>query len=370
MNLDDAESIEFALRDARDYTLAAYADLPAALWEAKCVPYLPVINPPLWEFAHVAWFQEHWCLRWCAEARRTVRPSLLDGADEWFDSSKVAHTGRWTQQLPHREVIVEYAARVLDAVCAGLRSADPYFPHLALYHEDMHGEALLMTLQSLGLAFPDRIGGAPRDLSGPTGDIAIDGATFYLGASVDRGAPFVFDNEKWAHAVELRPFVIGARPVSAGEFCDFLAATRHAHPRYEFRTGKWQLRWFDTWRDVDGYQAAVHVDWNDAQAYCAWAGCRLPSEAEWEFAVRSRPDLAASVGHVWEWTASDFLPYPGFSPDPYADYSAPWFETHKVLRGGSFATSRRLMHPGFRNFYQAARGDVFAGFRTCAGDTG
>jgi EgtB-related family protein len=74
-------------------------------------------------------------------------------------------------------------------------------------------------------------------------------------------------------------------------------------------------------------------------------------------------------GDVWEWTASAFAPFPGFSADPYADYSQPWFHTHKVLKGASFATPRRLVHPQFRNFFVAERADVFAGFRTCRMDT-
>ncbi len=74
------------------------------------------------------------------------------------------------------------------------------------------------------------------------------------------------------------------------------------------------------------------------------------------------------IGNLWEWTASDFVPFPGFSPDPYRDYSQPWFGTRKVLRGGSWASSRRIAQPSYRNFFTPDRTDVIAGFRTCAVD--
>jgi EgtB-related family protein len=69
---------------------------------------------------------------------------------------------------------------------------------------------------------------------------------------------------------------------------------------------------------------------------------------------------------VWEWTATPFRPYPGFQPDPYAEYSAPWFETHFSVRGASPATSSRVAHPRYRNYYTPERSDLFVGFRSCA----
>jgi gamma-glutamyl hercynylcysteine S-oxide synthase len=110
--------------------------------------------------------------------------------------------------------------------------------------------------------------------------------------------------------------------------------------------------------------AATHLSAHEAEAWCRWAGRRLPTEAEWECAALVAPDF--SWGQVWEWTASAFLPYPGFRAHPYADYSAPWFGSRRVLRGASTATSPSLAHPRYRNFFEPQRSDVFTGFRTCA----
>jgi EgtB-related family protein len=109
----------------------------------------------------------------------------------------------------------------------------------------------------------------------------------------------------------------------------------------------------------------MNLSWHEAQAYCGWAGRRLPTEGEWEFAAE-RAGGAFAWGQVWEWTASAFAPYPGFVAHPYRDYSAPWFHTRHVLRGGSFATHARMKHTRYRNFFPPDRNDIFAGFRTCA----
>ena len=113
-------------------------------------------------------------------------------------------------------------------------------------------------------------------------------------------------------------------------------------------------------------QPAMHLSWWEAQAWCRWAGRRLPLEMEWEMAAETASRRGFRWGDVWEWTASSFRPYPGFVPGPDAAYSQAWFERTKVLRGGSTATRARLKSARFRRFAEPASDQLFCGFRSCA----
>ena len=319
-------------------------------------PKLAIVNPPLWEIGHVGWFQEHWCLRDGHHGEK-----VLPNADALYDSSNVAHDTRWGLPLPSLAQTRSYLANVLDLTLERL-AREPenerlrYFVRLSTLHEDMHAEALHYTHQTLGYPAP----GSESDFkSGTEPDLSFDGGVIRLGA--ERGEErFVFDNEKWAHEVEVGPFSIARRPVTNAQYLNYVEAGGAA-PRY-WRANREERR-FDRWIALDPEAPVRHVSWNEAQEYCRWAGRRLPTEAEWQMAA-PRMDW----GQVWEWTSDTFAPFPGFSADPYADYSQPWFHTHKVLKGASFATPRRLVHPAFRNFYLPERADMFAGFRTCKMD--
>ena len=354
--LADAKLLERDLIDARARALRVTADIdgPRLLG-----PQLPIVNPPLWEFGHVSWFQEHWCLR--QRAGGGLADSILPGADALYDSAAVAHDTRWTLPLPTLAATRAYGEQVLGRVRERL-AREPesdslrYFVRLATFHEDMHAEAFHYTRQTLG--YGDL---APVDMPSlsTAKDLEFNGGIFSLGSSASNG--FVFDNEKWAHEVRVAPFCIAAAPVTNAQFLAFVEAGGAAPRYWRKQEGAWQERRFERWQALAPAEPLRHVSWQEAQAWCAWAKRRLPTEAEWECAS---PRLA--YGRLWEWTDSTFAPYPGFVVDPYREYSEPWFGTHKVLRGGSFATPARLMRPTFRNFYTPERGDVFCGFRSCA----
>jgi gamma-glutamyl hercynylcysteine S-oxide synthase len=380
-----AAAIAEALREAREYTLGLYAHLTDV---QQRFPRIPTVNPPRWEVGHVGWFQEFWCRRYRSDDRLgALTPSRLRHADEWFDSRFVPHDTRWELPLPDWNGIRAYLAATLDDTLVALdRSEDGarYFFELALYHEDMHAEALLMTLQSLALPAPSCVPSA-REARMDEGDVVVRGGTLRMGAARGEDANrFVFDNEKFAHDVDVKSFSIARRCVSEVEFAAFVDAGGYTRPDLWDDAGRgwlatagrsapahwrltpqgWSVRSFDRWRPLNPERAMQHVNAFEAQAWSSWAGRRLPTEAEWEKAASD--GLLPTPGAVWEWTATPFRPYPGFAADPYEEYSAPWFDDHRVLRGGSWATRARLVHPRFRNFYLPYRHDPFAGFRTCA----
>jgi len=456
------EDLMATMREFRARTLELVGDLSE---EQMIGPRLAIVNPPLWEIGHVAWFEEFWALRHL----RKEKP-LIEHGDQLYNSTDVAHDTRWELLLPSREDTMRYMEEVLARTferITGTRDLSPdevYFYLLATFHEGMHAEALAYTRQTLGYSAPSFSveAHASQDGRGPCpGDVSIPGGTFSIGATPD--FPFVFDNEKWAHSVAVKPFRIARSPVTNGEFAEFVASGGYQtpeywssegwrwlqtggspalensfsrfwnktlkespsdleskeqlkHPVYWRRepNGRWHQRVFDRYLPLNENLPVIHVSWYEADAYCKWANRRLPTEVEWEVAASAEPtadghtlsghrrhfpwgddppstkranldwhgsglaevgayaagDSAFGcrqmIGNVWEWTADNFVPYPGFTVDPYKEYSKPWFTTHKVLRGGCWATRSLLIRNTWRNFYTPDRRDVWAGFRTCA----
>ena len=423
------DNISKALLDVRSRTLALVEGLNDEEMMGKV---LPTVNPLKWEIAHAAYFHETWVLRHLGG-----QAAVNEKADELFDSINIQHEDRWDLPLPSLANTFEYMSSVLQYELELLRNIElddyaKYFYLLALFHEDMHNEAFIYTRQTLSYPKPNFIKSRnysslqSDDTVNRNEDISIPGGSFMLGA--ERKNEFIFDNEKWAHAVKVAPFKIAKFAVSNEQYLEFVEDDGYKkekywsdeawrwrkiknlqHPVYwkKDSNDNWYVKTFDVWESLRPSHAVMHVSWYEAAAFCKWSNRRLPTEAEWEFAAASNPNVAKDnhyekiinpdeidanldctnlgtvnvaafpksdnafgcrqmFGNVWEWTSSTFKPYPGFSPDWYSEYSRPLFEQTKVLRGGAWTTRSRMLRNTLRNYYGPDRNDVFAGFRTCA----
>jgi gamma-glutamyl hercynylcysteine S-oxide synthase len=419
-----------ALLDTRELELALLAGVPDQQLLGSRAHFL---EPPIWEMGHVGWFQEFWILR-----NLDGSDTLLPGSDGVYDSFNVSYKRRWEHAYPSRRETLAYITEVLRRSLARIDTRAPsvkdaYFYTLAALHEDMHTENLTLILQTLGYACPrlsrlDSGAASPAvDAEYRPHDVAVAGGPFMLGAAPEE--PFVFDNEKWAHLVEVRPLRISSTPVTNAQFLAFVEDDGYRrrelwgrrgwswrrqegaeHPLFWSRgdDGRWYARRFDGVVPLHPWHPVTHVNWYEAEAYCRWAGRRLPTEAEWEAAATTEPasgrkrrfpwgndgptperanldyraggtiDVRAlpagdspvgcrqMIGNVWEWVADTFEPYPGFVCDPYKEYSQPYFGQKKVLKGGGWTTRSRLIRSTWRNFYKPQRRNIFAGFRTVA----
>lgn len=304
-----AEVLANMVSDARQRTIDLLADLTD---EQLNVPHIPIVNPLRWELGHIAFFYELFAWRELGHSQ-----VLMAGGEALYDSFKVDHAVRWGLPLPDRRGTLANGQRVADAVTERLRDHQPspietYLYMLSILHEDMHGEAFHYMRQTLEYPPPTLPGCLLKPSETPgngalAGDVAIPGGVFQLGATPE--APFMFDNEKWAHPVEVAPFQMARAPVTNAEFASFveddgyLNSTWWSDQGWRWRTslgaqhplywrkgqGGWLRRHFDTLLPLAAHEPVVHVAWYEAEAYCKWANRRLPTEAEWEMAASAEP---------------------------------------------------------------------------------
>ncbi len=394
----------------------------------------PLMSPIIWDVGHIGNFEELWGVRQLPGAR-AVHPEL----DEMYDPMKNPRAVRAALDYPSFADQIAYLDRVRAALMQGLESADldgtdplvrgGYVYEMILQHEYQHDETMLATLQ---LKQGDRYRppwrrGLPAGGPAVGGMIGIPAGRFSIGTD-DRTR--AYDNERPRHDVELPAFRIGVAPVTNAEFMAFveeggyrdrrlwseegwayitdqaIAAPKHWHRDED---GKWTTRSMDVSEPVNPRRPVVHVCWHEAEAYCRFAGVRLPTEVEWEVAASFDPATGASstwpwgeagpteqhanldqtafmaaevgaypagvshlgchqmIGDVWEWTSTPFDGYPGFEAFPYDEYSRVFFgPDYRVLRGGSWATRPGAIRSTFRNWDYPIRRQIFSGFRVAA----
>jgi gamma-glutamyl hercynylcysteine S-oxide synthase len=408
-DLERARTRTLGLTDLDDPTLVAQHD--------------PLMSPLVWDLAHVGQQEEFWLLRGGDHSR----PGMLEpGVDSLYDAFKHPRAERPLLPLlppvEARAYDYEVRGRVLD-----LLDHQPE-PHLftagmIVQHEDQHDETMYATLQlrqgpPVLLARRALPAGRPVEPA----RVQVPGGPFTLGVDA-AGEPFSLDNERPAHTVHVAPFWIGRVPVSNRQWQEFMADDGYRRPelwsargwahRTEaglehplFWTAQGTRRRFGSEESVPPDEPVQHICYFEAEAFARWAGGRLPTEMEWEKAcawdpvtgtrrrwpwgsappgpehaniggaalrpapVGAYPESASPcgaeqmIGDVWEWTSSDFGPWPGFSPMIYRDYSQPFFGgAYKVLRGGSWAVAPTAIRPSFRNWDHPLRRQIFTGMR-------
>lgn len=393
--------LSLALMDSRNHTLRWAGSVEAHLEASRrglglMAAVRSPADPPLWALGHLGWFQEYWVSRNLqrhrgdqADPTATRLASIDPAADGCYHPAQVPPEMRWAAHTPDLDATRQYLIHTLETTLDLLERAGSgddalYFFRLALFHEDRQGEAFLALSQALGLPAP-----WPVSLNGvPTREpIAFPDSHWTLGSAPAAG--FAFDNEQAAHEVGLPGFEIDAQAVTWAQYAEFVEDGGYDDVRWWSAEGwAWvqgegrrcprhvdQLRhgvmaWrFGQMVRVPMTQPVMHVSWYEADAWCRWAGRRLPIEAEWEMAALQGRARGFRWGQVWEWTASRFKPYPGFRAGPDSSWSADAFaaaQPHRVMRGASFATSERMRHPRYRHAQVPGRDDLFSGFRSCA----
>lgn len=301
-------------------------------------PGMHIVEPPIWELGHVGWFQD----RWINQGLDKQPPHSQD-ADNLYDSYNIPNAERWELMFPSRAETKQYNQEVLDKIIQRLVGREPsaeedYYYRLSLNHEDMHSETMVHIRQTLDYPVPELDDIDPEsfklhiDTSFELHDVEIPGGTYMLGAPQDIPI-FVFDNEKWAHPVEVEPFQIGATPVTMGQYREFVEAggyqdrsawsdedwdwlqkSGQTQPVYWKKDGdQWIRKYFNSFKPIEDFLPMVHVNWFEANAYSRWAGRRLPTETEWELAASAE---LSSDGKGFT-TAKRIYPWGDTRPAPF-----------------------------------------------------
>jgi len=363
-----------ALERAREATLRLVEPLDDELLLAQVSP---LMSPLVWDLAHIGWFEELWLVR------RLGGEAQGERFDDVYDAFRHARSER--SGLPiltprearaYLERVRRDTLQVLEDV--SLDGSDPllrdaYVYGLVAQHELQHQETMLQTIQLSGVEYP----APPLEDMQVAADVLMPGGPFMLGTDDE---PWAYDNERPAHVVELPAFSLERHPVMNERVAEFVEDGGYRTRRFWSEAGwswlqeeqveaplywqrapeGWLRRRFGRSEPVPPAEPVQHVSFYEAEAVAAWAGKRLPTEAEWEKAANE----IERTPWVWEWTSSAFTGYPGFKAFPYPEDSEVFFgDEHRVLRGGSWATDPLVARVTFRNWDFPQRRQLFSGVR-------
>ena len=396
------------LREVRAATRALAAPLTP---EDAQVQSMPDASPAKWHLGHTTWFFEAFVLAPARPGRRPFHPSYAYLFNSYYEAAgpRQPRPERGLLTRPGLADVLRYRAEVEAEVAEILPGLPPEaldVVELGIAHEEQHQELLLTDLKHAFWSNPLRPAyhrAPPPPASGPAATlawIAQPAGRFELGTPE---GGFAFDNERPRHPVLLASHAVASRPITCAEWIAFLEDGGYARPAlwmadgwaaarrqgwtaplyWERRDGGWWQFTLGGMRAVDPAEPVSHVSWFEADAYARWAGVRLPTEAAWERAAaaapadgtfaedgRHHPAAAARgarqlLGDVWEWTSSPYGPYPGFRPlaGALGEYNGKFMVSQLVLRGGSCATPRRHVRPGYRNFFYPDARWQFSGVR-------
>ncbi len=371
--------------------------------EDYVVQTMPDASPTKWHLAHTSWFFETFVLRPFAPDYQSPNDAYQYLFNSYYVQAgpRFHRPSRGLISRPTVEDIYRYRSHVDGHMRRFLEasSADPAIEKtvvIGLHHEQQHQELMYTDLKhvlSMNPLRPAYLEGPPSPVEGSVEQRWIDypGGLHWIGHD---GADFCFDNEQPRHQEFLQPFKLASRPVSAGEYLEFVESGGYERPElwlslgastvaeegweaplyWERLDGNWRTFTMFGMRDVDPAEPVVHVSYFEADAYARWRGARLPTEAEWEAAAEALPvegnfsesgnlhpvparpagvSAAQIYGDVWEWTRSQYAPYPGYSPSSGAigEYNGKFMANQFVLRGGSCATPESHIRSTYRNFF-------------------
>lgn len=378
-------------RAASGALLARYAAVRAET-EARAAPLspedqqiqsMPDCSPAKWHRAHTTWFFETFLLA-DRPGYAPFDPAFAYLFNSYYEAVGPRHPrpARGMLTRPGAEEIGRYRAHVDAAMVAliaeGLTEGQVELIELGLNHEQQHQELLLTDIKHAFSLNPTRPAyGAQSEftqsLPAHAGWAEVPPGIYEAGAGAEG---FAFDNERPRHRHYLHSTRVATRPVTNGEYMEFMADGGYSRPELwlsdgwaAVQTEGWKAPFYWTacdegWtrfgldgeKPVDSSQPVQHVSFYEASAYAAWRGRRLPTEFEWEAFAAMAGSRRVGIGHVWEWTGSAYLPYPGFQPAPGAvgEYNGKFMSGQMVLRGGSWATPEDHSRPTYRNFFPPA----------------